>query len=126
MEELQRAPAGESHRPKTKKLQQAPAGESHREENAGVNLAVQKTGPQAVDSRCNSTTSDEFDKPRGGGESKSEEEDSKKTESNNPSEDSEPSEYARLNKVKEEGVASGIWQLTLQNRVLVNTTPPEQ
>ena len=89
-------------------------------------MAVQTTGPQAVDSRRNSTTSNESDKPRGGGESKSEEEDSEKEESNNPSGDSEPLEHARLNKVEEEGVASGIWQLTLQDRVLVHTTPPKQ
>ena len=84
------------------------------------------TGPRAVDSECNGRTSDESDKPRGRGESKSKEEDSKKEESNDPSGDSKPSEHARLNEVKEEGVASGIWQLTLQDRILVNTTPPEQ
>ena len=87
---------------------------------------MQTTGPQAVDLGCDSTTSDESDKPRGGGESKFKEENSKKEEPNNLSGDSEPSEYARLNKVKEEGVASGIRQLTLQDRVLVNTTPPKQ
>ena len=87
---------------------------------------MQTTGPRAVDSGRNSTTSDESDEPRGGGESKSEEEDSKEEESNNPSGDSEPSEHARLNKVEEEGVASGIRQLTLQDRILVNITPPEQ
>ena len=89
-------------------------------------MAVRTTGPQAVDLGRYSTTSDESDKPRSGGESKSEEEDNKKKESNNPSRDSEPSEHARLNKVEEEEVASGIRQLTLQDRVLVNTTPPEQ
>ena len=109
-----------------KELQQAPGGKSHREKNTGENLAVQTTGPQAVDSGRDSTTSDESDKPRRGGENKSEEEDSKEKKSNNPSGDSEPSEHARLNKVKEEGVASGIRQLILQDRVLVNTTPLEQ
>ena len=89
-------------------------------------MAVQTTGPRAVDSRRNSTTSDESDKPRGEGESKSEEEDSEEEESDNPSGDSAPSKHARLNKVKEEGVASGIWQLTLQDRILVNTAPLEQ
>ena len=103
-----------------------PAGEFYREENAEENLAVQTTGPQAVDSGRNNTTSKESDKPKGGGESKSKEEDSKKEESNNPSEDSKPLEHARLNKIKEERVASGIRQLTLQDRVLVNTTLPEQ
>ena len=88
-------------------------GESHREENAGENLAVQTTGPQAADLGRNSTTFDELDEPRRGGESKFEEEDSKEEESNNLSGDSEPSEHARLNKVKEEGVASEIRQLTL-------------
>ena len=87
---------------------------------------MQTTGSWAVDSRRNSITSDKSDKPRGGGESKSEEEDSKEEESNNPSGDSEPSEHARLNKVEEEGVASRIRQLTLQDRILVNTTPSEQ
>ena len=87
---------------------------------------MQKTGPWAVDSGRNSTTSNESDKPRGGGKSKSEEENSEEEESDNPSGDSEPSEHARLNEVEEEGVASGIWQLTLQDRILVNTTPPEQ
>ena len=87
---------------------------------------MQTTGPRAVDSGRDSTTSDEFDKPRGGGESKSEEEDSEEEKSNNPSEDSEPSEHARFNEVKEEGVASRIRQLTLQDRILVNTTPPIQ
>ena len=105
--------------------QQAPARESHREENAGEDLAVQTTGPQAVDSGRNSTTFDESNKPRGGGESKSEEEDSKEKESGDPSGDSEPSEHASLNEVKEEGIASKIRQLTLQDRILVNTTPPE-
>ena len=106
--------------------QQVLAGESHREENAGENLAMQTTGPQRVDSEHNSTTSNKSDKPRGGRESKFEEKDSKEEESDNPSGDSESSEHARLNKVEEEGVASGIRQLTLQDRVLVNTTPPEQ
>ena len=87
---------------------------------------MQTTGPRAVDSGRNSTTSDEPNKPRGGGGGKSEEEDSKKKESDNPSEDSEPSEHARLSKVEEEKVASGIRQLTLQDGILVNTTPPEQ
>ena len=95
------------------------------EQNAGENLTVQTTGPQAVDSECDSTTSDELDEPRGGGESKSEEEDSKKEESNNPLGDSKPSEHARLNKVKKE-VAPRIWQLTLQDRVLINTISLEQ
>ena len=58
--------------------------------------------------------------------SKSEKEDSKEEESNNPSGDSEPSEHARFNKVEEEGVASGIWQLTLQDKIFINTTLPEQ
>ena len=107
-------------------MQQAPAEESHREENAGENLAVQTTGSRAVDSGRNSTISNKSDKPREGGESKSEEEDSKEKESDNPSEDLEPLKHARLNKVKEEGVAFGIRQLTLQDKVLVNTTPPEQ
>ena len=107
-------------------LQRAPAGESHREENAGENLAVQTTGPQAVDSGRNSTTSDKSDEPRGGGESKSEEEDSEEKEFDNPSGDSEPLEHARLNKVEEEGIASRIRQLTLQDRILVNTTLSEQ
>ena len=88
-------------------------------------MAVQTTGPRAVGSGRNSTISDESDKFRGG-ESKSEEEDSKGEESNNLSGDSEPSEHARLNEVKEEGVGSRIWQLTLQDRVLVNTTLSEQ
>ena len=101
-------------------------GESHREENARENSAVQTTGPQAVDSGRNSTTSDESNKPRGGEESKSEEENSKEEESNSLSGDSKPSKHARLNKVKEEGVASGIRQLALQDRNLVNTTPLEQ
>ena len=87
---------------------------------------MQTTGPQAVDLGCNSTTFDESDKPRGEGESKSEEENSQKEESINPSRDSKPSEHARLNEVEKEGVASGIRQLTLQDKVLVNTTPPEQ
>ena len=87
---------------------------------------MQTTGPQVVDSECNNTTSDESNKPKGGGESKSEEEDSKEEESNNPLGDSESSEHARLNKVEEEGVASGIRQLTLQDRILINTTLPEQ
>ena len=87
---------------------------------------MQSTGPQAVDSGCDSTTSNKSDKPKRGGESKSEEEDSKEEESDNPSRGSEPSEHARLNKVEKERIAYGIWQLTLQNRVLVNTTPPEQ
>ena len=107
-------------------MQRAPAGEFYREENAGENLAVQTTGPLAVDSEHDSITSDESNKPGGERESKSEEEDSKKEESNNPSRDSVPSEHARLNKVNKEGVASGIRQLTLQDRVLVNTTPPKQ
>ena len=87
---------------------------------------MQTTGSQAVDSGRNSTTFDESDKPRGGGESKSKKEDSKEEKSDNPSGDSEPSEYARLNEVEKKGVASGIRQLTLQDRVLVNTTPLEQ
>ena len=106
--------------------QQAPAGESHREENAGENSAAQTTGPQAVNSGRNSKISDESNEPRGGGESKSEKENSKKEESNNLSRDSKPSKHARLNKVEEEGVASGVRQLTLQDRILINTTPPEQ
>ena len=109
-----------------KESQRAPARKSHREENAGKNLAVQTTGPQGVDSGRNSTTFDKSDKPRGGGESKSKKEDSKKKKSNNPSEDIEPLEHARLNKVEEERVASGMRQLTLQDRILVNTTRPEQ
>ena len=100
--------------------------ESSTKKNAGENLAVQTTGPQAVDSGRNSTTSDKSDKPREGGENKSKGEDSKKEESNNLSGDSEPFEHARLNKVEEEVVVSGLQQLTLQDRVLVNTTPPEQ
>ena len=107
-------------------MQQTLAGESHKEENAGENLAARTTGPWAVDSGHDSTTFDESDKLRGGGESKSEEEDSKEKESDDPSRDSEPLEHARLNKVEEERVASGIRQLTLQDRILVNTTPPEQ
>ena len=101
-------------------------GESHREENAGENLAVQTTGPQAVDSGRDSRTSDKSDKPKGGGESKSEKENSKEEKSYSLSGDSEPSKHARLNKVKEEGVASGIRQLALQDRILVNITPLEQ
>ena len=107
-------------------LQRAPARKSHREENAGENLAVQTTDPQGVNSGRNSTTFDKSDKLRGGGESKSKKEDSKKEKSNNPSEDTELLEHARLNKIKEKGVASGMRQLTLQDRILVNTTPPEQ
>ena len=107
-------------------MQRAPAGESHREENVGKNLAVQTTGPQAVDSRRNSTFFNKSDKPKEGGEREFEEGDSKKEKSNNPSGDSEPSEHARLNEVEEEGVASGIRQLTLQDQILVNTTPLEQ
>ena len=87
---------------------------------------MQTTGSRAVDLGRDSTTSEESDKPRGGGESKSEEENSKEEESNDPSEDSEPSEHARLNKVEEEKVASRIRQLTLQDKILVNTTPSEQ
>ena len=87
---------------------------------------MRTTGPQGFDLERNSLTSEESNKPKGGGESKYEEEDSKEEESNNPSGDLEPSEHARLNEVEEEGVASGIRQLTLQDRVLVNTTPPEQ
>ena len=87
---------------------------------------MQTTGPWTVDSRRDSTTSNKSDKPRGRGENKSEAEDSKEKESDHPSEDSEPSEYARLNKVEEEEVASGIGQLTLQDRILVNTTPQAQ
>ena len=75
---------------------------------------MQTTGSRAVDSGRDSTTSDESDKPRRGGESKFEGEDSKEEESDDPSGDSEPSEHARLNKVEEEGVVSGIWQLTLR------------
>ena len=89
-------------------------------------MAVQTTGPRAVDSECNSTTSDESDKPRDERESKSEEEDNREEESDDPSRDSKPLEHARLNKVEEEGVASRIRQLILQDRILVNTTPPEQ
>ena len=95
-------------------LQQAPAGESHREDNAGENSAVRTTGPQAVDLGRDSTTSDKSNKPRRGRESKSEEENSKEEESDNPSEDSEPSEHARLNKVEEKRIPSRIRQLTLQ------------
>ena len=87
---------------------------------------MQTTGPQVVDSGRDSTTSDESNRPRGGGESKSEEEDSKAEETDNPSGDSEPSEHPRFNEVKKKGVLSGIWQLTLQDRILVNTTPPIQ
>ena len=87
---------------------------------------MQTTSPRAVNSGCNSTTSGKSNKPKGRGESESEEEDSKEEESNKPSGDSEPSEHARFKKVEEEEVASGIWQLSLQNKVLVNTTPPEQ
>ena len=87
---------------------------------------MQTTGLRAVDSGHDSTISDKSDEPRGRGESKSEEEDSKEEESDNPSGDSKPSEHARLNKVEEERVASRIQQLTLQDRILVNTTPPEQ
>ena len=87
---------------------------------------MQTTGPWAVDSGRNSTTSDESDKPRGEGESKSEEEDSKEEKSNDPSGDSEPPEHARLNEVEEERVASRIRQFTLQDKILFNTTPPEQ
>ena len=50
--------------PKTEELQRAPAEESHKEENAGENAAIQTTGPWAVDLERNSTTSDESDKPR--------------------------------------------------------------
>ena len=107
-------------------MQRAPAEEFHREENTGENSAVRTTGPRAVDSGRDSTTSDESNKLRGGGKSKCKKENSKKKKFDNPSGDSEPSEHARLNKVKEEGVASGIRQLTLQDRILVNTTPPEQ
>ena len=89
-------------------------------------MAVQTTGPRAVDLGCNSTTSDKSDKLREREESKSKEEDSKEEEFDDPSRDSEPSEHARLNKVEKEGVASGIRQLTLQDRILVNTTPLEQ
>ena len=87
---------------------------------------MQTTGPLAVDSRRDSTTSDKSNKPKGGGESKSEEEDSKEEESDNLSGDLESSEHARLHKVRKEGVASAIRQLTLQDRILVNTTPSEQ
>ena len=107
-------------------MQQALVGESHREKNAEKNLAVQTAGPWAVDSGRDSTTSNKSNKSRGGGERKSEEKDSKEEKSDDPSGDSEPSEHARLNKVEEEGVASGIRQLTLQDRILVNTTSPEQ
>ena len=107
-------------------LQRVLAGESYREENAGENSAVQTTGPRAVDSGHDNTTSNKSDKPRRGTESKSEKKNNKKEESNNPSGDSEPLEHARLNKVKEEGIASRIRQLTLQDRVLVNTTPLKQ
>ena len=89
-------------------------------------MAVQTTGPQAVDSGRNSTTFDKSDKPKREGESESEEENSKEKESDNPSRDSKPLEHARLNKIEEEGVASRIPQLTLQDKVLVNTTPLEQ
>ena len=87
---------------------------------------MQTTGPRAVDSGRGNTTSGKSNKPRRGEECKSEEEDSKKKESNNPSGDSKPSKHARLNKVKEKEVASGIQQLTLQDRILVKTTPPKQ
>ena len=87
---------------------------------------MQTTGSRVVNSRSDSTTFNESNKPRREGESKSKEEDSKKEESDNPSGDSKLSEHARLNKVKKEEVASGIRQLTLQDKVLVNTTPPEQ
>ena len=87
---------------------------------------MQTTGPWAVDSGRDSTTSDKSDKPKGGGESKSKEADNEEEESDNPSGDSEPSEHARLNEVEEERVATEIRQLTLQDRILVNITPPEQ
>ena len=103
--------------------QRAPAGKSHKEENAGKNLAVRTTGPWAVDSGRGSTTSNESDKPRGGEESESEEEDSQQKESNNPSGVLKTSEHARLNKVEEEGVASGIQQLTLQDESWLTQLP---
>ena len=87
---------------------------------------MQTTGPQAVDLRRDSTISNKSDELREGGESKSEEKNSKKEESNHPSEDSDSSEHKCFNKVKEEGIVFGIRQLTLRDRVLVNTTPPEQ
>ena len=87
---------------------------------------MQTTGPRAVDSGRNSIIFDKSNEPRRREESKSEAEDSKEEEFNDPSGDSEPSEHAHLNKVKEEGVASGIWQLTLQDRILVSTTPSKQ
>ena len=102
--------------------QRAPAGESHRKNNAVEFSEIQTTGPRAVDSEGD-TTSEESDDPRRGGESKSEEEDNEE-ESDDPSDNSEPSEHARLNKVKEEEIASGIQQLTLRDRILVDTTPP--
>ena len=111
---------------KAEESQRAPAGESHREEDAEENSAVQTTSLQAIDSECNSTIFDKSHKLSGGGESKSEEENSKEKESNHPSGDSKPSEHAHFNKVEEEGVASGIRQLTLEDKVLVNTTPPKQ
>ena len=87
---------------------------------------MQTTGSWAVDSGRKSTTSDKSNKPRGEGKSKSEAKDSKKKKSDDPSGDLEPSKHGRLNKVEEEGVASRIRQLTLQDKVPVNTTPPEQ
>ena len=117
---------GHGSSPQDREVAASACGRVAQKKNAGENLAVQTTGPQAVDSGRNNTTSDESDEPREGGESESEEEDSKKEESNNPSGDSEPSEHTRLNKVEEERIASGIRQLTLQDRILVNTTPPKQ
>ena len=87
---------------------------------------MQTTGPRAVDSGRNNTTFGKSDKPKEGGESESEDKDSKEGESNNPSRDSKPSEHACLNEVEEKEVASGIRQLTLQGKVLVNTNPLEQ
>ena len=77
---------------RSKRLRESPTMKKTHEEN----LIVQTTGPQVVDSECNSTTFDKSNKPRKEKESKSEE------ESDNPLRDSEPSEHARLNKVEEE------------------------
>ena len=102
-------PSPSRRRSCSERLRESPT----KKKNAGENWAVQTTGPQAVDSECNSITSNKSNKPRGEGDSKSEEEDSKEEESNRPSRDSKLSNHAHLNKAKEEGVASGIRQLTL-------------
>ena len=100
-----------------------PAEKSHKKKEVEEYSTVQTAGLLVADPGRNNMTSEKSSNPRKEEESKFDEKANEEKESDNLS---KSSEHACLNENKEKKVASRIRQLILQDKILVNISPPKQ